>query len=130
MPIAPNAIEAALPRLARLVNTTNTTAPLELRVRSYLDANCAMCHRPGGAGAFFDARFDTPLAKQNLINGPVQNPLGINGTKVIAPGDTNKSVLFRRISIAGENQMPPLAKNVVDENAVAAFAKWISGLHV
>jgi regulation of enolase protein 1 (concanavalin A-like superfamily) len=89
-----------------------------------------MCHRPGGAGAFFDARFDTPLAKQNLINGPVQNPLGITGAKVIAPGDTNKSILFRRINLVGENQMPPLAKNVVDEKAVAVFAKWIGELHV
>jgi regulation of enolase protein 1 (concanavalin A-like superfamily) len=38
--------------------------------------------------------------------------------------------LFRRISLAGENQMPPLAKNVVDEKAVAVFAKWINQLHV
>jgi len=122
--------EKKISRLPKLAAVTDPRASPNLRIRSYLDANCAMCHRPGGAGAFFDARFDTPLAKQNLINGPVQNPLGINGAKVIAPGDTNKSVLFRRISIAGENQMPPLAKNVVDENAVAAFAKWISGLHV
>ena len=51
---------------------------------------------------------------QNLINGPVQNPLGITGSKVIVPGDTNKSILFRRIGIVGQNQMPPLARNIVD----------------
>jgi regulation of enolase protein 1 (concanavalin A-like superfamily) len=38
--------------------------------------------------------------------------------------------LFRRISLVGENQMPPLGKNVVDEKAVAVFAKWINDLHV
>jgi uncharacterized repeat protein (TIGR03806 family) len=117
-------------RFSKLAAITDLRASPNLRIRSYLDANCAMCHRPGGAGAFFDARFDTPLAKQNLINGPVQNPLGIGGAEVIAPGDTNKSILFRRISIRGENQMPPLAKNVVDEKAVAVFAKWITELHV
>lgn len=117
-------------RLPKLTAVTDPRASPNLRIRSYLDANCAMCHRPGGAGAFFDARFDTPLAKQNLINGPVQNPLGISGAKVIAPGDTNKSILFRRISLVGENQMPPLGKNVVDEKAVAVFAKWINDLHV
>ena len=122
--------EKKIPRLTRLAAVTDPRASPNLRIRSYLDANCAMCHRPGGAGAFFDARFDTPLAKQNLINGPVQNPLGISGAKVIAPGDTNKSILFRRINLVGENQMPPLAKNVVDEKAVAVFARWISGLHV
>ena len=120
--------EAAIPHFARLVSITDNSAPLQLRVRSYLDANCAMCHRPGGAGAFFDARFDTPLKMQNLINGPVQNPLGITGSKVIVPGDTNKSILFRRISLTGQNQMPPLARNIVDTNAVAAIGKWISSL--
>ncbi len=112
-----------------LVNITNTAAALQIRVRSYLDANCSMCHRPGGAGAFFDARFETLFKKQNLINGPVANQLGIAGAKVIVPGDTNKSVLFYRISRVGENQMPPIGKNVVDDKAVAVIAKWISSLH-
>ena len=112
-------------RAPKLINITNANAALELRVRSYLDANCAMCHRPGGAGAFFDARFETPLKKQNLLNGPVANQLGISGAKVIAPGDTNKSILFQRVSMVGENQMPPLGKNVVDDQAVAVIGKWI-----
>ena len=116
-------------RYPHLVNLTNTSAALELRVRSYLDANCSMCHRPGGAGAFFDARFDTPLKKQNLINGPVANQLGITGARVIVPGNTNKSILFHRISITGEGQMPPIARNLVDQNAVAVIGKWISTLH-
>jgi mono/diheme cytochrome c family protein/regulation of enolase protein 1 (concanavalin A-like superfamily) len=116
-------------RYAKLANITNAAAAPELRVRSYLDANCALCHRPGGAGAFFDARFDTPLNKQNLINGPVANQLGISGARVIVPGEANKSILFRRVRVAGENQMPPLAKNVVDTNAVAVIGKWISSLH-
>jgi len=120
--------EAALPRFARPVNITNTAAPLELRVRSYLDANCAQCHRPGGVGAFFDARFDTPLKLQNLVNGPVANQLGIAGARIIVPGDTNKSILLRRFSLVGDNQMPPLARNRVDEPAVAVIARWIASL--
>jgi mono/diheme cytochrome c family protein/regulation of enolase protein 1 (concanavalin A-like superfamily) len=118
-----------LPLLPKLVNVTNTAANLNTRVRSYLDSNCSHCHQPGGAGAFFDARFDTPLARQNLINGPVQNPLTIAGAKVIVPGDTNKSVLFHRVCLVGQNQMPPIAKNVVDDQAVAVIAKWISSMH-
>jgi uncharacterized repeat protein (TIGR03806 family) len=126
--------ERKISRYPRLASITNSSAALELRVRSYLDANCSQCHRPGGAGAFFDTRFDTPLKKQNLINGPVANQLGILGAnpggKVIVPDDLDKSILFRRISILGENQMPPLARNLVDTNAVAAFGKWILSLHV
>ena len=123
-----NLDERQIPRFTRLVTVTDTSASLEWRVRSYLDANCSQCHRPGGAEAFFDARIDTPLGKQNLVNGPVGNPLGISGAKIIVPRDAGKSVLFHRISTAGNLQMPPLAKNVVDHNAVSVIAKWIDSL--
>jgi uncharacterized repeat protein (TIGR03806 family) len=126
--------ERKISRYARLAAITDTSAALEFRVRSYLDANCSMCHRPGGAGAFFDARFDTPLKNQNIINGPVANQLGTLGVtpggKVVVPNDLNRSILFRRISVVGENQMPPLARNLVDTNAVAAVGKWILALRV
>ena len=121
--------EKGLALIPRLVAVTNTAAPLNTRVRSYLDANCSHCHQPGGVGAFFDARFETPLARQNLINGPVQNPLGLAGAKVVVPGDTNKSILFHRVGLVGDHQMPPIAKNVVDDRAVAVIAKWISAMH-
>jgi uncharacterized repeat protein (TIGR03806 family) len=120
--------EREIPHFTRLVAVTDISASLEWRVRSYLDANCAQCHRPGGAEAFFDARIDTPLGKQNLIAGPIENPLGISGARIIVPRDTGKSVLFRRVSVAGNMQMPPLAKNVVDHDAVAVIAKWINSL--
>jgi uncharacterized repeat protein (TIGR03806 family) len=115
-------------RYPKLVSITNSSAARELRVRSYLDSNCAQCHRPGGAETFFDARFDTPLAKQNLINGPVANLLEISGAKVVVPRDPKKSILFHRVNIVGEGQMPPLARNVVDEKAAATISQWISAL--
>ncbi len=120
--------ENDIPRFAKLVAVTDTAAPLERRARSYLDANCAQCHRPGGVEAFFDTRFDTPLEQQGLINGPVANPLGISGAKIIVPGDVSKSVLFHRVSIVGNGQMPPLARNVTDTDAVAVIAAWINSL--
>ncbi|MGH7990178.1 MAG: PQQ-dependent sugar dehydrogenase, partial [Limisphaerales bacterium] len=120
--------EKEIPHFARLVAVTDTAAPLELRARSYFDANCSQCHRPGGAESFFDARFDTSLDRQGLINGPIENPLGISGAKIIVPGDISKSVLFHRINMVGDLQMPPLAKNVVDQKAVAVIAAWINSL--
>ena len=116
-------------RYPHLVSITNEDAGLEIRIRSYLDANCSMCHRPGAASAFFDARFDAALNRQNLVNGAVANQLGIPGAKVIVPADLNRSIIFHRLSITGENQMPPLARNLVDTNAVAVFGRWIMSLH-
>ncbi len=45
---------------------------------SYLDANCSQCHRPGGTVAYFDARFDTPLEQQSLVDGKVLIDEGID----------------------------------------------------
>jgi len=120
--------EADIPRLEKLVAVTNLDASLEMRVRSYFDANCSQCHRPGGAEAFFDARFGTPLDKQGIINGPVGDPLGIPGAKIVAPGDPDRSVLLRRINMTGPLQMPPLARNVNDTNAIQAVTQWIDSL--
>src|SRR5208282_3847003 len=120
--------ENVIPRFAKLVAVTDNTAPLGLRVRSYFDANCSQCHRPGGVEAFFDTRFDTPLEKQGILNGPVANPLGISGAKIVVPGNVSQSVLFQRVSIVGNLQMPPLAKNVVDQKAASTIAEWINSL--
>ncbi|HEU6448408.1 MAG TPA: PQQ-dependent sugar dehydrogenase [Verrucomicrobiae bacterium] len=120
--------EKEIPHFQKLAAVTDVHAPLELRVRSYLDSNCSQCHRPGGVEAFFDARFDTPLKQQKIINGPVANTLGIAGARVVVPGDPAKSLLYQRVGMVGNLQMPPLAKNVVDDQAVAMLNDWINSL--
>jgi mono/diheme cytochrome c family protein len=120
--------EKDIPRFEKLVAVTNTDASLDLRARSYFDANCSQCHRPGGAEAFFDARFDTPLERQGIINGPVGNSLGISGAKIVVPDNPDKSILLHRISVVGPDQMPPLARNIDDTNAIATIAQWIDSL--
>ncbi len=120
--------EEEIPRLEKLVAVNDPDASLEMRARSYFDANCAQCHRPGGVEAFFDARFDTPLAKQGILNGPVANPLGISGAKIVVPGDPAKSILLHRISYVGDLQMPPLARNVDDDSAIRTITQWIASL--
>jgi PKD repeat protein len=120
--------EPAIPGYAKTVPITDTNATLEFRARSYLDANCAHCHRPSGVPAFFDARFDTPLNNQGLINGSVVNNLGIPGAKVVVAGDLSKSVLYHRDNSLAAIKMPPLAKNVIDAEAMAVLAEWINAL--
>jgi hypothetical protein len=88
---------------------------LEDRARSYLDANCAQCHRPRGTVAYFDARYDTPLAQQNLIGGHVLIDERIDNSRVIAPNDIWRSILYMRTDTTEAFKMPPLARNTIDE---------------
>ncbi len=120
--------EAAIAGYTKLVKITDTRAPLEFRVRSYLDANCAQCHRPGGAPALLDARIDTPLSSQALINGFVGNLLNVPGARTVVPGSTNKSVLLLRMNSLTDIKMPPLAHNEMDSSAVPVMRAWINSL--
>ncbi|HLX65153.1 MAG TPA: Ig-like domain-containing protein, partial [Planctomycetota bacterium] len=120
--------EASIPGYSKLVAVTDTTATLDNRVRSYIDANCSLCHRPGGTNAYFDARYDTPELAQGLIYGNVRNSLGIAGAKIVVPQNTSRSLLYLRPNAIDATKMPPLAHNVIDTNAVSAIQQWINGL--
>ncbi len=115
--------------LDRLAPLAATQVPLDRRVRSYLDANCAQCHRPGGpAPGSMDMRFETPLLAMNLFGVPPHEDLGVPGARRIAPGAKEKSVLWLRIGLTGKDRMPPLGTNVVDEVARRLIGAWIDGL--
>ena len=116
---------ATLPALARKEDVSRT---IEDSARSYLDANCAHCHRPGGTVGYFDARYDTPLAKQNLIDGPVLIDQGIDKARVIAPHDIWRSIAYFRVSTPEPMKMPPLAHERIDEQGLAVLRSWIESL--
>lgn len=106
------------------------TAPLEHRVRSYLDSNCSHCHQPGGTIDYFDARLGTALNLQGFINGIIRGhfDLGPDG-RYMKPGDPALSATHVRLSHAGDGvAMPPLAKNAVDPTAVAALHDYLLAL--
>jgi uncharacterized repeat protein (TIGR03806 family) len=120
--------ESEIDNWPRSAAITDTGESPELRVRSYLDSNCAHCHRPNGVRANFDARLETPLALQGLIRGPVNDTLGIFSGKVIVPNDLSRSLLYQRDNRLGTAQMPPLAKNVVDAAYISVLGQWIKSL--
>ena len=125
---SPTLNESVISNYTRMVAVTNISASLEFRVRSYLDANCSHCHRPGGVRAAWDARIETPLVQQGIIDGFVQGTFGIPDARVVAPGDLVKSIMHLRVGSAAPGvRMPPLAKNVIDHDALAVLGQWISG---
>jgi glucose/arabinose dehydrogenase/mono/diheme cytochrome c family protein/regulation of enolase protein 1 (concanavalin A-like superfamily) len=120
--------EIDIPALDKLVHHTDTSASLQDRARSYLDANCSYCHRPDGVHALWDARHETPFVNQGIFYGPVLDDLGDPDARVVVPQDLAKSLLHTRVNLIGDNQMPPLAKNRVDAEGVAMLEAWIGSL--
>ncbi|HEX3602882.1 MAG TPA: chitobiase/beta-hexosaminidase C-terminal domain-containing protein [Steroidobacteraceae bacterium] len=120
--------EDAVRALAALAATDDASRTLQDRSRSYLDANCSQCHRPGGTVANFDARYDTPLADQALIDGPVLIDQGIDRPRVIAAHDIWRSIAYMRVDTDGDIKMPPLARETIDHRGVALLGEWINSL--
>jgi hypothetical protein len=121
--------EGSIGSYSKLSAMTNLSAALQERVRSYLDANCEQCHQPGGQGITWDARYDTPLAQQNITNYPAAFSLGISdGACVVKAKDIWRSVLLARVNtLDGDIQMPDF-RTLIDTNAVQVITDWINSL--
>jgi putative heme-binding domain-containing protein len=102
----------------------------EVRARSYLHANCSVCHRFSGGGAVPSMmNVDTPLREAKLIGAkPVQGDLGLSEARIIAPGAPSRSVLLYRMATAGRGHMPYLGGKLVDDRGVVLMRDWIASL--
>lgn len=125
------ALPGAPGTLASMPGSTNLSATLEQRVKSYLQANCAHCHMPGGpSGTNPDMRWETILASMNIIDEiPARGDLGVAGARIVKPGAPDESVLLLRMeSLDPAVRMPPLSTTREDEAATALVREWINSL--
>jgi uncharacterized repeat protein (TIGR03806 family) len=120
--------EGDLQKIPTLAAADDKSRSIEDRARSYLDANCSQCHRPHGTVANFDARFETPLDNQLLVDGPVLIDERIDKPRVIAAHDIWRSIAYMRISTNDDIRMPPLARETIDQKGVQLLNDWIMSL--
>lgn len=113
----------------RAFNINNEDANLELRIRSYMDSNCAPCHQPNGVtDVEMDLRYQMPVLGHNTINKEVNSLASNKNNKIIMAGNHKKSELWVRDNSLDENKMPPLSRNIKDEIYLEFLAEWIDGL--
>ncbi|MEW4568182.1 PQQ-dependent sugar dehydrogenase [Tautonia sp. JC769] len=119
----------ALPRLA---SPYDEAADLDTRARSYLQVNCAHCHRIGAGGsANLSLTFDQPLAETGLLGvEPMQGSFGLEEARLLAPGDPFGSILLFRMAKLGAGRMPRVGSSEVDVEAIDLMHRWIAGLTV
>jgi hypothetical protein len=66
---------------------------------------------------------------QKLIGVAPIEALGVTNAKLLAPQSTETSIVFRRMTATDGNAMPPLARSIVDADAVSLFKAWIAGMN-
>lgn len=114
------------------VNWEDTTLDTELRVRSYVDINCAHCHIPGGHCAYRELRFDFNVTTDVSLMGTCMEQgdhFSSAYPYIISPGKSSKSALLARISTNEENiMMPMIGRTIVHQEAISLIEHYIDNL--
>lgn len=119
-----------------VINYNDNTRPLELRVRSYLDSNCSHCHAIDRHCDYRPMRF--PFNLTGGSNGNTMMGVCVNTedysfapalTKIIQPGNKNRSMLYYRLNTTDESfRMPLHGRTVIHEEGVSLIEQWINSL--
>ena len=125
-------LEKAPPEYAAFPDPLDENADLGDRAKTYLHVNCAMCHvGSGGGNSNIQLAYKTPLEEAKLIgDAPVHDTMGIADAQLVAPGAPERSLLYKRVTVRGVNQMPPTSTNRVDEQGAKLLFDWIRALKV
>ena len=115
-------------------NWLDEAAPLGLRARTWLDINCAHCHRPEGpasnSGLFLTFDQPNPVAR-GIGKRPVAAGRGAGDNQFdIVPGHPEQSILITRVESTEPGvMMPELGRALTDPRAVDLLRRWILTLH-
>lgn len=115
------------------VNYNDTSKPLDIRLRSYLDINCAHCHQENARCDYRAIRLSFTQTANFAKMGVcimADEPIDPSLERIITPGNPNKSVMhFRLTSTDESNRMPLLGRTVVHDEGVQLLKQWISTLN-
>ena len=127
-------LENTLPtNISTVVDYNDVSQSLELRLRSYVDINCASCHRDEGHCNYRPMRFafDENGDPENLgvcVN-PDQFLGGLVDQKLIKPGDPENSVIYARLNTLEENlRMPLLGRRLIHDEGIELLSNYINSL--
>lgn len=119
-----------------VIDYNDTTKPLETRVRSYLDSNCSHCHAINRHCDYRPMQF--PFNLTDGTNGRTMIGVCVDTedysfapalTKIVQPGNINRSMLYYRLNTTDESfRMPLHGRTVLHEEGIALIEQWINSL--
>ncbi|ESU27001.1 hypothetical protein FLJC2902T_23420 [Flavobacterium limnosediminis JC2902] len=125
-------LESYSDNIVSTVDWKDTSKPLETRVRSYIDANCAHCHSTNSHCDYRPMRFafseTTNPVNLGICVAPQEN-IDNSLTYIITKGNSQRSVMhFRMSSVNEATRMPLLGRTIVHEEGVQLIQDWIDSL--
>ncbi len=115
------------------INYEDTSQPIELRARSYVDINCSHCHSNDRHCDYRPMRF----AFSETANNPTNMGVCVDTqdmqdfppalSRIVTPANINRSMLFHRINTTDEAiRMPLHGRTLIHEEGVALMEAWIN----
>lgn len=118
--------------ITSVVDYTDESEPLEARVRSYLDINCAHCHREGSHCSYRPLRLaysETAISANMGVCVEPDEFLNSALTYIISPSNTERSVMHYRLQSTNQNEMMPLlGRSVVHTEGLQLIEDYINSL--
>lgn len=115
-----------------VVNWEDESQPIDMRVRSYLDINCAHCHSDKGYCEYAPMRFSFDKTDDFINMGVCVDhtfELEKDFSHIVSPGNSEESaLLFRISSTLDEFKMPIIGRTLQHEEGVRLIKEWINSL--
>ena len=119
--------EAAPKTMAGYPDPFGSDATLEQRARSYIQSNCAICHRPGGEFSSIDMRYTTAFADTKLCE-KIERDTGKVPDYRLTPGKPAESTMSFRMHTLEMTRMPKIGSGVVDPTGTKLIDDWITAM--
>jgi uncharacterized repeat protein (TIGR03806 family) len=114
------------------VDYHDTTQSLELRARSYLDANCAHCHQDQARCDYRPIRLAFSETSNTVNLGiciVADEEISPTLQKIVSPGNFSKSIMhYRMNSVEESERMPLLGRTIKHDEGLDLIEQWINSL--
>ncbi|AWM12843.1 hypothetical protein NHF50_02855 [Flavobacterium sp. NRK F10] len=118
-----------------VVDYHDTSLPIDLRARSYVDINCAHCHSVGGHCSYRPMRFaysDTYNNNTNMgvcVDTEDMQDFPPALSKIVTPGNIGRSMMYYRLNTEDESYRMPLhGRTIIHTEGVELIEQWINSL--